>query len=153
MQTLILLLLVIVPITNLLHELGHIVMARLLKADHAILELGMGSELLSFSCFNTHIKIRTIFFVGAMSTNESDIELSYLKKALIAIGGPLSNTILVLCLIQFDPFSQLFHLMVLFNIWVALFNLIPFKLGQKRSDGYQFIQMLFYAITKRQTIR
>jgi Zn-dependent protease len=140
----VILLVVIVPISNFIHEYGHILIARTLKVNGTIIEIGVGPTFSSFRLFGCQCRINTVYFLGAQSFNESDTEVSNWNKALIALGGPLGNLVIA-CLLSviITNDNQTVRLFMLFNFWVGFVNLLPFRFFKKESDGYIFTSMLF----------
>ena len=140
----VLLLIVIVPISNFIHEYGHVLMAQTLKVNGTIIEIGVGQRIISFRFFGCQCRINTVYFLGAQSYNESDIEVSNWNKALIALGGPLGNLVIACLLSVFiTNDNQTVRLFILFNFWVGFVNLVPFRFLKRESDGFVFTSMLF----------
>jgi membrane-associated protease RseP (regulator of RpoE activity) len=140
----VILLVVIVPITNFIHEWGHILLARWLKVTGTMLELGVGPKIFSFRLLGCQCQINAVYFLGAQSFNESDEEVSNWNKGLIALGGPFGNLLIAFLLsVSITNEDKIIWLFMLFNFWVGFVNLLPFKLFKKESDGFVFTKMLF----------
>lgn len=139
------LLFIVAPIGTFIHELGHALGAVLAKADTVILSIGSGKKTFQFSIKKIQIKIHNLFFIGGYI--ESERKLSYKNRdiCLIAILGPMLNIIIaaVLFFIQKNVVNNDFiYILFLFNIWLALINIIPFKIGDKYSDGYTILRAI-----------
>ncbi|WP_096156714.1 MULTISPECIES: site-2 protease family protein [Bacillus] len=145
----ILFLLIGIPFIHLVHELGHVVVARIFHVKKTRIVLGMGSPVFQFSILGTSVEINKIYMFGGYSTNDEDGKLSYLQQALISLGGPTLNILLIFASIPFITRENVyfFTLFISFNIWIALSNLIPFKFGDKRSDGWVIASSIYYGIS------
>lgn len=145
-----LLLIVIVPITNFFHEFGHAAVAKMFRIDNVTIHLGSGPELFTLRLFNIMITIHLLFFIGGYSKNTDRKDISAAKQGMIALGGPISNILLTVLLYSFGNLSyHLLQLAIAFNLWVALMNLLPFKLFGKKSDGYVVMELLYGIMAKR----
>ena len=139
----VILLIVIVPITNFIHEWGHILLARSLKVTGTMIELGVGPKICSFRLLGCQCQINAVYFLGAQSFNESDEVISNWNKGLIALGGPLGNLFIAILLsISITIEDKAIWLFMLFNFWVGFVNLLPFKFFKKESDGLIFTKVL-----------
>lgn len=138
---------VTVPVVNFLHELGHVFTSRIFGMTNTVLHLGTGPCLFRFQIVGIEINIHLVFFIGALSFSEYDEELQEWKRGIISIGGPLLNVMIALISLLLDV-NENFHweLFILFNLWVGIVNMIPFKMKEKHSDGYLFIQTMYRQI-------
>jgi len=143
MVVFIVLIFVIVPITNFLHELGHILIAKFYSVKGTMIVIGSGRKLFHFTLFNTKVFIHAVYFIGALSTNESQEKITNWQKGLISLGGPFLNIGIGTC-IYFSGFyhNQFVLLFMLFNMWVGVLNVLPFKISKRESDGYVFVKSL-----------
>jgi len=138
------LLVIIVPLSLLLHELGHGCIAYIRNVPCIDIGIGMGKEIFSFQIGRMHVHISLIFFLGAFASYSSEEGFKHLDKALISLGGPLFSMVAFwLCWWGFMTIQTnfLFTLM-LFNGWLALINLFPYKIKEKKSDGYILVEAI-----------
>ncbi|KMJ58889.1 hypothetical protein AB685_07370 [Bacillus sp. LL01] len=140
----------VVPLVHLIHEAGHVSLAKLHKVNNTQIEIGIGPKLIQFSFRGTSVRINIIPFLGGHSTNDTQGELPHRKVAWISLGGPLFNLVSVLLVIPFwTPYQFSFStLFILFSLWIGIVNLIPFKLGEKRSDGWQIVAAIIKLVKK-----
>ena len=134
----------IAPMSIIIHEMGHLLGARIVKADHYKLSIGKGKKIFSFSCHSLQIIIRTLYFTGGEAKSRRKHAYKPFDISLITAGGPLLNLVFALmCYSFFKSYpSNLIGLFILFNLWLGVGNLIPFKVRGKPSDGY----LIFKAI-------
>lgn len=141
----------IVPAVHLIHEMGHVLFAKLFGIKETEIVLGIGPEWFHFSHASIRYRVHYLVFLGGYSTNSREGVLSPEKVAFISLGGPLFNIasiFLVLPLLsEYD--LLLLHLFILFSSWVGLVNLIPFKMGNRRSDGWQIATSLYRLVKIR----
>lgn len=145
------LLFLIAPASIAAHEIGHLLGARIVKADVFELSIGRGKSLVSFSSKSLKINVRAFYFIGGEAKSKRKQPYKPLDIFLITIGGPLLN---LLCAYLFYMLhtaypSEFLGLIILFNLWLGLVNLIPLKMSGKSSDGY----VIFQAILKCVKIR
>lgn len=138
------LLFITAPIGTIIHEGGHLIGAKLMKADHLRMTIGYGKKLLSFKCKNIRIIICSFFFIGGHVQNERNIPYQTMEMICIIGSGPLLNGVFaVFFYILYDLIpNEYLYLLFLFNLWLALINVIPFKLKEKQSDGYMILNLL-----------
>ena len=135
---------IIVPMGTLIHELGHAAAALIAKADSVLLHIGTGKPFKTYVFNRLTIHLHSIFFIGGLTRSERKRTYNPKEKIWIALGGPLSNAIFVVLFILLfypthNPFIQLF---LLFQAWMLVINIIPFKWKGKKSDGYIIFQTL-----------
>lgn len=147
MSSLLLFLFFFVPLTNLLHEVGHVVAGRFLGINGTLIQLGSGPKLFHFDIKHTEINVMAIYFIGAFSTSDYSDRLVDWKRGVISLSGPLVNICIVLAMI-FIGWTETtsLRLFILFNLWVGVVNIIPFKVKGKESDGYIFVQALIHQV-------
>ncbi len=137
------------PVGTLIHETGHVIGARMFHADNVKLSIGTGRKISSFSFHKVRIMIRSIFFIGGMASSDRKTPYKTHEIVIIAMCGPLNNGVFA-CLLFFlylvFPTSYLL-LLLLFNLWVAIINLVPFQFKGKKSDGYT----IYKALTRKST--
>ncbi|MBD8071485.1 site-2 protease family protein [Bacillus sp. PS06] len=147
MLFIIVLLFIVVPMTVFLHEVGHGLVARVMKIDGVEVVIGTGPMLVSFQFGGIHFQFHAIYFFGAYTTNLSAHEVSEWQRGLISLGGPLVNVgVAILAYLLLDMNHMISELFVLFNVWVGLVNLIPYKLLKRESDGLIFIKSMYKEI-------
>ncbi|KGX83268.1 site-2 protease family protein [Pontibacillus marinus] len=137
-----LLLFIIVPLGLFLHELGHGFFAFIRNVSSIHIGIGRGKEIFSFQMGRIHVHISLFFFIGAFASYSSEEAFTYMDKIMISLGGPLfSMAAFWLSWWGFLTIQTnfLFTLM-LFNGWLAFINLIPYKVKDKKSDGYTIIE-------------
>ncbi|WLD95024.1 site-2 protease family protein [Alkalihalobacillus sp. AL-G] len=140
---------VLFPLATLLHELGHFITARSFRADNTRIILGIGPILFRVSNRFINIEVHALYFIRGYTIGVESNELPNLQKALISVNGPLINAV-VGCYgwmyaenLPFESTNgQLIFLFSMVNIWIAAGNLVPFKLGSKKSDGFIALEML-----------
>ncbi|MFC4557435.1 site-2 protease family protein [Virgibacillus kekensis] len=134
----------VAPIGTLLHEAGHAAGARALNARRIQLSVGSGKEISRFSVGRLTISIHAVYFLGGMAYSERNRVYTKLEKIWIAVSGPLSNLIVTLLLFfLYTQWSSNYLLLpLLFNLWIATINLIPFKIKGRQSDGYVIFKTL-----------
>lgn len=138
------LIIIIGPISNFLHECGHALVANLLKADQIKLTIGSGSCIKQYCTKRVEVNILSKFFIGGFSKTTRTPFFTKKELVLIAIGGPISSGILsiVALLCYFIFMNEVLLLTTIYNGWLALVNLIPFKIKSKQSDGYVILTTL-----------
>ncbi|MCH1625587.1 site-2 protease family protein [Ferdinandcohnia quinoae] len=132
-----------VPLTNLLHEVGHVSGAKFLGIKGSQIQLGTGPKLFHFHVKETKVDVMLAYFIGAYSTNEYQGRLQEWKRGVISLSGPILNIIVVviMTILGLTETTSL-RLFILFNLWVGGVNIIPFKIKEKESDGYIFVKAL-----------
>ena len=134
------------PLSLFIHELGHIVGAKRMQASKVQLSIGIGSPLFQRDYSNLNIVIRRFFLVHYATATVREEPFKRSEKIFITIMGPLFNAIcaFLLFFIEYYVYTSLFiQLFMLFNVWLVIMNLIPFKIGQKHSDGYTIYRLFF----------
>lgn len=129
---------IVAPIGMIIHEFGHAIGAIITKADRVILTIGLGNCMLTFNIKHINVKVHALYFLGGYTKTER--RLAYTKTDVFwtTLFGPLNNGLFSLafyCLyvVFLNPYIKL---LFLFNLWLAVVNLIPFKYKGKQSDGY-----------------
>lgn len=134
----------VAPIGTIIHEGGHLLGAKLMKADHMLISIGCGRKLFTVKYSNIQIHIRRFFFIGGLAQNKRDVPYQTIEMIWIIGFGPFLNGVfaslfyLLYCLIP----SEYIYLLFLFNLWLVLINVIPFKVKDKQSDGYMILNLL-----------
>lgn len=144
-------LLFIAPFTIIIHEIGHMAGAIIVKADNVHLSIGQGKKVFTVSLRKLVIHIHAIFFMGGQATSKREKPYGPMDILLITISGPLMNVFLASAIyFLFKVHSSDYILLfIFFNLWVGLGNLIPFKIREKYSDGY----IIFHTLINYDKIR
>ncbi|QDP40513.1 site-2 protease family protein [Radiobacillus deserti] len=137
MVNILLFVLIIGPISILLHELGHCFAAFLCKADDIELTIGRGRSLVSVKKGKLRVNIKQYFFLGGYSNYQKMDSFHPTEMAVISFAGPFFNLLIFFstCSVE-HPAIQLGSL---FNLWLCIINLIPFNIAMQQSDGYKVI--------------
>ncbi|WP_413229840.1 M50 family metallopeptidase [Halobacillus litoralis] len=140
--TVFLLIFLVAPLSLIIHEFGHVIPGLIFKARLSIIHLGRGRLVFRRRLGSVEINIYALFFQGAYSINERHPCFSPSEKIWISLGGPLLNGFTaILSLMSFMVHeNRLVELLFLFNLYLAVVNLLPYSFFGKRSDGYQFIE-------------
>ncbi|MCP3025804.1 site-2 protease family protein [Halobacillus sp. A5] len=138
-----LLLFVIAPIGLVIHETGHIIAGFLCGARYSVLSVGAGNSILRIKFQKLHIIVGRIYFLGGYSINVKDPDFSCLQKVWISLAGPFANSIVFLCFMNIKlGYENEVLLFSFFNLYMAVINMIPFKIGKRKSDGYLVLENL-----------
>lgn len=138
------LLLIVAPIGTIIHEVGHLIGAKIVKSDQISLSIGLGKRIGSLSFKNVQVNIHLLFFLGGYVSNKREKPYQLLEMICIIGAGPLHNAIYatIFYLISSVFYNQYIHILFLFNLWLAIINFIPFKIKDKQSDGYTILSLL-----------
>ncbi|MFQ3542923.1 site-2 protease family protein [Halobacillus rhizosphaerae] len=142
MISLITLIFIAAPVSLLIHELGHVTVALFLGAENSLISLGSGQEILKGRIGKLDFRIHLFLFHGAYSLNENKQSFTNSQQALISMGGPVMNVCLSAAL-YFTGISQLsvlLHWLFLFNLYLAVVNLVPISIKGRKSDGYRIVK-------------
>ncbi|WP_377345872.1 site-2 protease family protein [Pontibacillus salicampi] len=138
------LLILIAPCSVLIHECGHALTAWIHKAEYIYLHLGIGPKVWNVHTEHFQFQINLLFLVGAMALYERKEAFSKAEQAIISLAGPLANGLAAgggLVLYQWLPLP-IVAMFIAFNGWLCVMNLIPYRVGSKRSDGYITLQSI-----------
>lgn len=149
---LIYLILIVAPISTIIHESGHMIGSFLSKSDHMKLSIGYGKEIIHFSKKNIEVTIRLFFFLNGNTKSERHRPYGVMEHILISVCGPLNNIIFVflfyfIYMIHPNDYILLF---IFFNGWLAITNIIPYKIKDRYSDGYLIVKMIKTKILKNE---
>ncbi|UJL44757.1 site-2 protease family protein [Virgibacillus sp. NKC19-16] len=135
---------IVAPLSSLLHEAGHAAAARTVGADQITLSIGLGKRINTVIFAKVQIIFHAIFFLGGLAKSERAVPYKSWEIVWITIVGPITNALFALLfyiLYVMYPNDYL-QLLFLFNIWLAFVNSIPFKIKERRSDGYLILQTI-----------
>lgn len=141
----------IAPFSLLFHEIGHVVGAKLMAASKILLTIGVGKRIFSITFQNIDIHFRRFFLVNSFTSTVRDEPFTNTEKIIITFMGPLFSSILAFIAfgLYYSIYSSIYvYLLFLFNLWLVFINLIPFKIGEKQSDGYMILQMVLQKLRK-----
>lgn len=132
------------PLTLLIHELGHSIGAYIVGSEKIQLFIGVGKRLLSFPVGKISIHIHSFYMLGGHTVSERDPYYSKTEQVVIALLGPLLNGLvgILLNLLLHTNRSEVLLTFILFNLWLCIINLIPYRIGSKSSDGYLIMKTL-----------
>lgn len=139
------LVLFVAPTSNFFHELGHLLGARLAKADVITITIGRGKEVLKLEYQNIGIQIGILFFTSAVTSSSREKPYGSFEMIYISFLGPFFNAIIVfICYPLYqDLTNPYFLLFILYNGWLFMMNCIPYKIGKQESDGYVIMKEIF----------
>src|SRR5699024_1200930 len=135
---------VVAPAGTSIHELGHLIGAKSVGADKVSLTIGEGNIGYRTMWKKMHILIRLLSFVGGVVLSERKVPYQPGERITIGVFGPLSSLLAAcICALLYIvyPGSYLL-LMLLFNLWIAFINIIPFRFKDKQSDGYTIYEAI-----------
>ncbi|MUV39734.1 hypothetical protein JNUCC1_03618 [Lentibacillus sp. JNUCC-1] len=138
-------LIVIVPVSNALHEAGHMAAAAAVHSDRFNMIIGSGRPLWQLDFGRLTITVHRMFFIGASAEQTRESPFTPLEKTWISLCGPLLNVFASLIgLMALNWISlPLIEWFILYNMWLGIMNLIPLKIKQRQSDGYIIAANLF----------
>lgn len=138
------LVLIVAPISTVLHELGHVLGAKSVNADKVTLRIGRGKPLITQNRGRIRLIINRHFFIGGLTESEREPPYSRKEKMWITFLGPAVNGIFAVISFLFLYIypNKYLTLFLLFNVWMAVGNFLPFRIGEGRTDGYTILQLL-----------
>lgn len=133
---------IIAPISMFIHEFGHAIGAKFVKADQVKINIGFGKRKTMMKIFSIHIFIFLCYFLGGYVISERNPSYTDLEKIIISLFGPIFNILLAIILyFTLKSFSNPFiSVIYIFNFWLGFINLIPFKIFGKSSDGHTILK-------------
>lgn len=133
---------IVAPIGTFIHESGHMLGAKFVKADCIKLSIGIGKKLGTISFKNIHITIHALFFLGGFVQSERKLPYKATDIFWITICGPMNNGVFALLIFNLNGIytSQWMYILYLFNLWLAIINMIPYKVKNRHSDGYTILK-------------
>ncbi|WP_160807159.1 zinc metalloprotease [Virgibacillus salexigens] len=142
------LLLLVAPVSIFIHEFGHAIAAWLIGADRIYISIGVGKKGKTVIVGKVHMIIYPLFFLGGVATSEKQPCYTRLEIIFISIFGPfVSGVVVIICWFFYQMnANSLIQLFLLFNAWLSIINLIPFRYQGKRTDGYVVFNLLLKQI-------
>ncbi|MBC5637116.1 hypothetical protein H8S33_09885 [Ornithinibacillus sp. BX22] len=142
---LIFLILVVAPLSNFVHEIGHLLGAKLAKADEITLVIGRGKKLFRLVFYNMELQIGRMFISSGYTGSKRIKPYSNVEVFYITLFGPLLNAIIVfICYLFYQSVPNTYLLIfMLYNCWLFVMNAIPYKVGKQESDGLIMVRALF----------
>lgn len=143
---------IISPFSLLFHEIGHLVGASLMRSTSIQLTIGLGKTLWQTTFANIRIIIRRFFLVNSVTSTVRTTPFTIREKIVITIMGPSFSAMLtIITYIAYHVFveTEILYLFFLFNLWLVIINMIPFKIKQKQSDGYIVLSLLIKQIRNK----
>lgn len=141
------LLFIVAPIGTVIHEFGHLIGANIVRAEKIVLSIGLGKRFSSISFKNITLHFhRVLFLAGSVNSSRTEPYTPF-EKICITMFGPLNN-IFFTCLFYFLYLWQptiYVKLLLMFNLWLAIINIIPFKIGNRKSDGYIILKTILHS--------
>ncbi|SEA59613.1 hypothetical protein SAMN05421743_10652 [Thalassobacillus cyri] len=131
----------VAPLGILIHELGHAIPAVLLGRGEAVLHIGTGSVVIRAKWGKFQLRVYRLFFLGGHTESCCNESFNRWQKGVVSLGGPCLNLFVFLLSYSFLRIEWL-HIFMLYNLYLAVFNLIPYSWKGKYSDGYRFFQIL-----------
>src|SRR5699024_1811154 len=126
-------------------EIGHVMGAKWANASSIQLTIGVGNKLWAGSISNLQITVRSLFMINSFTSTTRKNPYQRKEKIMITMMGPLFSGLLAIIIYGvyfiFIP-SQMMYIFFLFNLWLVFINVLPFKIGQKQSDGYIIYTLL-----------
>ncbi|GAB3052560.1 site-2 protease family protein [Virgibacillus ainsalahensis] len=135
---------IVAPCSTTIHELGHAFAARSVNADRITLSVGMGKRIWKVFLGRVQIIFHLAFFVGGLAKSERKIPYQSVEIIWFTIWGPITSGIFaLLAYILFTMYPNGYlQLLYLFNLWLAVVNIIPFKMKEKQTDGYIILKTI-----------
>jgi len=130
-----------------IHELGHVIMGKLVGVKGLSIQVGSGERL--FGTKRVVVRKNLFKFWSCRWSEFPNYMKS--KKVLFLLGGGLGNFIFfVLChlyIVKVNPRGDLLSFVLLFrkaNFLMGILNLLPIKLQGCNCDGLQIYQLMKY---------
>jgi F0F1-type ATP synthase assembly protein I len=135
---------IIAPLTTLIHELGHVSGSFIVKADSIRLSMGYGKKQLAVHLKQIKFTFYVFYFLGGYTSSNRVKPYKDSEIVWITILGPVFNVASALFsyhLYKLHP-SHFLQLFLWFNIWMAVVNIIPFKINGKQTDGLTILHLI-----------
>lgn len=138
------LVLIVAPISTILHEAGHLFGAKSVRAEKIELRIGIGKPLVKRKFSNVVFIVHQIYFIGGMTKSEREPPYNNKEKIWISMLGPTANTVFAFLasIYLYNYPNKWISLLFWFNVWMAAGNLIPFRWRGSQTDGLTILQLL-----------
>ena len=133
------------PFSVLLHESGHAIASRVLSAKHITVSLGYGKKISTIVFERFQLNIHIVYFLGGLASSEREKPYKSSEIIWITISGPIANGLFtcVFYFIYVMYLNEYVFLLCLFNLWLTVINIIPFRINGKQTDGYTILNEFF----------
>ncbi|WP_349410367.1 site-2 protease family protein [Pseudalkalibacillus sp. SCS-8] len=154
MDVILLTIFLLFPVSNLLHELGHYITARSSGIQDTELRIGYGPVIFHINNTFLNMKVGLFYFAGAYTAWSGTSALNPIHRVLISMNGPLVNMVVAVygwVLLRRGPsveYEMTLSIFVMINLWIAVGNLLPYKLFGKSSDGLVAIKGLWQVLKR-----
>lgn len=159
-QTLLLILggCLMLPCLIVLHELGHLLTARLLGLKSTLITIGVGKKLWSGRLLGIPLRIHAWPIAGLTYLGSHSLAWLRLRLWVTTVMGPATHLVLIalpLSLLESAPrpiMSGYVVIWVLYNVFFLVINVIPYRsrrLGSGRTDG---LALLMIPLLKKQDL-
>ncbi|WP_408010846.1 site-2 protease family protein [Pseudalkalibacillus sp. A8] len=148
---------VLFPLATFLHEVGHYLTARLTGIKNVCIRVGIGPPILHINNRLLKLDCRLFYFIGAHTLSGRIGETTSFNRFLITLNGPLVNAVAATCLWGLYGSDSLLlgntiTIFAFINLWIAIGNLLPIKINNRKSDGYILLESLWSFITRPRQI-
>lgn len=135
---------VVAPMSNFLHELGHALGAILVKADKVKIMIGKGNKIKSIGTERRMLDVNSWYFIGGLTESSRDKPFNKKEKILILVFAPIFNGfVAIIFYFIFTFYPNIFvEIVIWYNLWLMLSNLIPFEWDGKQTDGYSIYKLM-----------
>src|SRR5699024_9740539 len=107
---------IITPVSLLWHELGHVLGARIVRASHVTLTIGIGNPLWERTFQNITFIIRKLFLFNSLTETKRPYLLSRKDKVVITFMGPMNS--LLLGIIAYAIFTFIMPHLFLYSLFL-----------------------------------
>ena len=135
--------LVLIPITTVIHELGHIIPVIIFGGEITSIRFGLGNKLFNLGI----VEVKWIYFLGGSFHYKNLQNYNKHKKIFIMFSGPLLNlitAIVLLTVIIIFGKSMILSQLTLMSLIYFVVNLIPFAFGKLNTDGKQILDLIIH---------
>lgn len=128
-----------------LHELGHAVVAALLRTRVHHVSIGWGPLLGSVRVRSTNVELRAVPTEGFVAVSTHRAVAIRARMVATFLAGPAANLAVVTAVAVLRPSGAFWPTVALTNAWLALGSLLPIHDPDRgiRTDGHQMLQILF----------
>lgn len=152
------------PIISLIHEYGHVIVAKCLGVQVEKIQIGVGHALTKWEQNNIDVELNWNFFFGGHTFLKDEEAYAKWKRFLIIIAGPIVSIGTYLVIIYVLPLFYIpqnvhminwLYLFSVISLYMGVVHLIPFRKGINRNntqgyrtDGSMLLALLFSARKK-----